>query len=268
LGWLVFIRASFGSFDMPYTSNLKEMHGENFGLQLGFLSKETARQATPAVLLAVVALFRAPRTCVVYVVWFLPFLILHALWRNPYDAWWQLRFLASAFPAVFLAAAVGARSLRDSVAALPVSTQARAVRYVLGVTGGLALIAYMMWSAFVSDASSLRTHDFDARYPLDVRRVLELVPPDAIIGAREHSTPLRLYGHLQSFEWCHADTPLLVDAALGAGRSVYAIFMLADENGCPEQLLRLRAHRKVQDVAVLPSGSRLVRVAGSSPEGD
>jgi hypothetical protein len=41
--------------------------------------------------------------------------------------------------------------------------------------------------------------------------------------------------------------------------------VLDDENGCPEESLRLRARLDVEDVAVLPSGSRFVRFAAPAP---
>jgi hypothetical protein len=262
VAWALFVRLSFGTFATPYANNLAEMRGEHFGHQLRFLLAETGRQYALAAPLALVGLVRAPRACVVPLVWFAPFVLFHALWRMPYEAWWHIRFLASGLPAVVLAGAMGAGWLRR--AAADRSTRPIAWRRALAAAGCLALAMYVGWSALLSDAAWLRTRDFDANYPRDVARIAKLVPRDAIVGSREHSIPLRLYGHFQSFQWCDAHAPALVRAALSSGRSVYAVFLFHDENGCPEQSLPLRAELGATPIATLPSGARLVRIGERS----
>jgi hypothetical protein len=251
VAWALFVRFSFGSFDLPYAGNLDEMHGENFVRQLLFLSKETTRQHAPILALAIVGAVRSPRACLPLVAWFAPFLVVHSLWRMPYEWFWHLRFLASALPALFLACAIGAKAISDAIA----QTRLR-MRRALGALAAIVLAVYAVWWTRVPEIRVHRAHDFDERYARDTRRVLELVPRNAIIGAREHAIALRFYGHLQTFDWCHPDAPALEKAALARGRAVYAIFMLADENGCPGS----RAGLDVEEIAILPSSSRLVRL--------
>ena len=54
--------------------------------------------------------------------------------------------------------------------------------------------------------------------------------------------------------------PLSNTAALAQGRSVYAVFLLDDDDGCPSQSARNRAGLDVELVDVLPSGNRLQRL--------
>ena len=264
VGWILFVGVAFRSFDMAYAGNVNEMHGEHFVAQLTFLSCETARQYAPVLALAIIGVARAPRSTAIYVLWFGLFLVVHSLWRNPYDGWWHLRFLAPALPALFLAASLGARSLFDSAG--------KSVRNWMGpavaTTGGAALATYVAWSFAFPHAAFLRQHQFDAQYRRDVDRVVNLVPPDAVIGTREHSIVLRLYGHLQSFQWCHDAAPALVRAALASRRSVYVIFMFDDENGCPAESRELRRQLEAEDIAILPSGSRLIRLFGRTSPRD
>ena len=258
LGWLAFFLASFGSLDLPYAGNLAELNGENFGRQLTFLSGETARQHAPVVALALVAFVRSPRICLPYLLWFAPFLVLHALWRVPYDAWWHVRFLLPALPALFLLAALGAASLdpsslgsiqskvirelrstgkawRSARLARQGGPNARSsqpssgisdalgtdiVRYALGT---VVLTAYVVWCFAFAPASIHRITDWDERYARESRRIAARLPDDALVGAGTYSAPLRYYGRVETFLWCHADAPALIRWALAMGRPVYAV---------------------------------------------
>lgn len=257
VGWLVFVRVVFGSFDIPYAGNLHEMRGEHVVEQLIFLSRQTAEQYAPLVGLALVGLVCSPRTTALYALWFGLFLAVHSLWRNLYDGWWHLRFVASGLPAIVLAASVGTRSLYDRAAA---SGQKWPKPTLLLCSAGV-LVVYAVWSFTFPHTAFLRQQEFDVQYKRDVDQVAKRVPPNAIIGAREHTIALRLYGHLQSFQWCNVDALALVTAALEQGRSAYVLFLFEDENGCPEQSKQLRSNFALEDLGTLPSGSRLLQIA-------
>jgi hypothetical protein len=213
LGWLAFFLASFGSLRLPYSANLAELNGEHFGRQVVFLLAETARQHAPVVVLASVALLRSPRGSMPYVLWFVPFVVLHALWRVPYDAWWHARFVLPALPALFLLAALGAASLCDAL-------RTDAARYTLGAT---VLAAYMAWCFTFAPASIHRVTDWDQRYANESRRIAARLPQEALVGAVTYSAPLRYYSRVETFLWCHADAPALIRWALDKGRPVYAV---------------------------------------------
>lgn len=255
LGWVSFARVAYGGFAFPYAGNLGEMTRERFLSQAWFLLNEIARQDAPIALLAGLALVRAPRRCVTYVVWFVPFLVMHSLWRHPYVWWWHLRFVASALPAVFLAAGEGAKALVDWLK--PSRPRLRRAGQAFAV---IVLVAYTVSWARSEELAFIGSRHYDEWYLLDSRRIAEAVRRDAVIGAREHTITLRLYRRLQSFQWCHPDARSLEDVALAQGRSVYAVFMFDDENGCPDQSQVNRAGFDVVDVLVLPSKSRLVRL--------
>jgi hypothetical protein len=208
-----FFVVSFGSLHFPYSSNLTELYGENFGRQITFLLAETARQHGLVTVLAVVALVRSPRICLPYLLWFVPFVILHALWRVPYDAWWHARFVLPGLPALFLLAALGAASLRDAL-------RHDRIRYALSTT---VLAAYLTWCFTFEPASIHRVTYWDERYANESRRMAARVPQNALVGAVTYSAPLRYYGKVESFLWCHPDSPALIRWALDVGRPVYAV---------------------------------------------
>jgi hypothetical protein len=250
LAWLTFFVASFGSLRLPYSGNLAELNGENFGRQLAFLLVGTARQHAPIVALAMVALVRAPRASLAYVLWFAPFVVLHALWRVPYDAWWQVRFVLPGLPALFLLAAIGAASLRDAFGT-------DAVRYPLGAT---ILGAYVVWCFTFAPAGIHRVTDWDERYASESRRVAARLPREALVGAVTFSAPLRYYGRVETFLWCHVDAPALIRWALDVGRPVYAV-LEAEVDLCEGRYASLLPSLDLILIEELSAGLRLVQLS-------
>src|SRR6185503_561516 len=86
-----------------------------FSFRVLRFTSSAVRQHAPVVALSIVALARRPRAAVPYLLWFAPFVVLHALWRVPYDAWWHARFVLPGLPALFLLAALGGASLHDAL---------------------------------------------------------------------------------------------------------------------------------------------------------
>jgi hypothetical protein len=249
LGWLAFLFASFGSLHLPYAGNLAELNGENFGRQATFLIVETARQHAPVVALAVVAIVRSPRTCLPYLLWFVPFIVLHALWRVPYDAWWHARFALPALPALFLLAALGAASLGDAL-------RKGSVRYALG---GIVLAGYLAWCFTFPPAGIHRVTDWDAHYASESRRVAARLPKEALVGAVTYSAPLRYYGRVETFLWCHVDAPALIRWALDVGRPVYAV-LEGPVDLCEGRYSSLLPSLELISVDDLSYGRRLVQL--------
>jgi hypothetical protein len=214
LGWLAFAVASFGGLELPYMSNLHAMTGMHFGHQLGFFFGELVTQHAPISVLAAVALVWSPRASAPFVVWIAPYIVFHSYWGARLDAWWEARFIAPAFPALFLLAATGAAKVRGAMGRAP-----RVFAY-----GGVTVVAlYAGWSYSTPDVAWFRSTTWDERYARASLHIAELVPHDAFVGAINYSMPLRYYGRLQSFIWFSAETPAMIRWALDAGRPVYAV---------------------------------------------
>jgi len=252
-GWALYVRATTGRFELPYSDNAALLTGEHYATQLGFLLRESVTQFLPITALALVGVVRRPRVTAPYVLWYAAFVLFHAMWLAPFDAWWRARFILPGVPALFLCAAEGAAVLRAA------ASQPRIVQLA-----GLAVAGvYALWGTLLSPAAPhLRTTTWDRWYERDARRVARLVPDDALIGTVNHGSPLRLYADLQSFYWCHADTPALLRWALAQERPLYAI-LDDDERRC----LRRDAPPLVwSEAARLPSGKPLYRLTQPAQE--
>jgi hypothetical protein len=250
LGWLGFFLLSFGSLHLPYTSNLAELAGENFWQQAAFLLAETVRQHAFIVLLATVACVRLPRVAMPYLLWFAPFIVLHALWRVPYDAWWHARFVLPALPALFLLAAMGAAGARDAF-------RSDELRYAVG---GAVLAVHVVWSFAFGPASIHRSTDWDERYAIDSRRIAKQLPKEALVGAANYSAPLRYYARIETFFWCHPDAPALIRWALDRGRPVYAV-LEGNLDLCDGRYAALLPSLDFVPVEELSAGRLLVQLA-------
>jgi hypothetical protein len=249
LGWALFIRVSLGSFELPYASNLANITGEHYGTQLAFLLRATATQLAPVVALAVVGLALRPKAVVPELVWFATFLFFYALWGPPFDAWWYTRYLLPANPALFLCAAEGAAALLER------TTRPR----LASAAAALAVAGYTTWSLGFSMATPQLSTTWYRSYQVDVARVARLVPDAALVGALNHSGPLRFYGGLQSFFWCHVDTPALVQWGLEHERPLFAVLDDWERSGCfPGGAAQFEL------VERLPSGKPLYRLSRSS----
>ena len=245
-GWAAYVRLTVGSFSLPYAGNASLLTGAHTPSQLGFLLRESMTQFLPVTALALVGVVRRPRATAPYALWFAAFVLVHALWLAPFDAWWRARFVLPGYPALFLAAAEGAAVLASNAA------RARALR----VAAPAIALGYAVWGWAFSPASPHLQTEWDRFYERDARRVARLVPDDALVGTVNYGSPLRLYADLQSFYWCHADTPALLRWALERGRPVFAVL-----DPIERECLRAGAPLLAwTEVARLPSGKPLHRL--------
>jgi hypothetical protein len=104
----------------------------------------------------------------------------------------------------------------------------------------------------------MRTRTYAEEYRADSLRVAALVPRNALVGAVNHSGPLRLYGHVQSFLAWHEQAPELVRFALRERRPLYVV-LTADERRATSTRISLPPAR-FEPVEILPSGRLLEHV--------
>jgi hypothetical protein len=108
-----------------------------------------------------------------------------------FDAWWYLRFLLPAFPAVMILAAAG------------LSRVAR----LLPREGQVALLAIVLTAAVASQSRTAidrGVYDLQAgeyRYISTARAVEARVPASAMVICMQHSGSLRYYGHRLTLRW-------------------------------------------------------------------
>lgn len=251
VGWALLIQLRLGGFPPPYIGNIRWLERSGWGQHTWFLLETTVSLYLPVVALAAVGFALQRRVVTPLVASLGLFAMFYGLWAHELHAWWEPRFLLPALPALFLAAAAGANALRQRVPW---------VRW--GPWGGLVVLGYASWSLMLSPARAYIWTGLDANvsYAIDARRVARAVPEHALIGAISSSGPLRLYEHLESFDWCHPEAARLIAWASRTGRPVYAL-LAEDEMRCDP----LGTELELQVFENEPSGRVLYHVA--SPRG-
>ena len=251
VAWAIFLRLSRGSLSLPYSMHFSDLDGRLWRQQLAFLLWGTLTLHLPVVILALVGLATRPRVVLPLVIWFCGFVVLHTLWRWPYDVWVWMRFMLPALPALFLAAAEGA-----AVIGTWLDPRRRALATIVGA---ILIAGYAGWTLFVSPARNLRVTSFDEHYARDAARVSQLVPAGSLVGAVTESGSLRLYSRFQSFFWCHSETYALLRWARSKGRPIY--FVLDEpELDCNPAARALVARTGSTPLGALPSGKVLRRL--------
>jgi hypothetical protein len=251
VGWAIFLRLSRGAVFLPYTDDLSSLDGAAFGAQLHFLLWQTWTLHLPVVALALVGLAARPSRVLPYAIWFGSFLLLYSMWHWPFDAWWWMRYMLPALPALFLAAAEGAATL-----ATWLGPQRRAVSTVAGVA---IITAYAAWTLFVSPAKDHLIDTFDEYYARDAAYMSRTVPEGSLVGAMNQSGTLRLYARFQTFFWCHRETAALIRWAVSVQRPVYLVLDDTESSCNPEA--RAAAQKYASTAIVrLPSGKPLRRL--------
>jgi hypothetical protein len=100
---------------------------------------------------------------------------------------------------------------------------------------------------------------FDVNYARDARYLSHMLPEGSLVGALNHSGPLRLYSRMQSFLWCHIETPALLRWALSVGRPVFVV-LDEQESKCNLEASLIATRAGMITVGTLPSGKSLRRI--------
>jgi hypothetical protein len=202
-----------------YGNILNDFSPSVFSPHLLFYLKEINLQFTPLlVILALVAVVKRVKNLWFYGSWFLVFLLFYSFWISGGDVWWWTRFLLPAFPALFILAALGFKSVAKGVAEkgkIPLRYGA-----FLSVLVMAAMVFYFI--QFGKNQGLYRTDKGYEYYDLS-RRIAALVPPDSLVGAFEVSGALRLYTDLESFSWHSGDAVLLVRNKLKKRIPIYLV---------------------------------------------
>jgi hypothetical protein len=140
-------------------------------------------------------------------------------WYLPFDAWWFLRFLLPAFPAVFVLMAVSIAWLTGRLPA--------ALRPVFAV----AAVLFLVWHS----AAFGRTHDvFDAsgewRFATAGRYAAERLPSNAAIFSMLHSGSARYYSGRLTVRYDHLAASQLQPTMAALRRLGYSPFVLLDDS--------------------------------------
>jgi hypothetical protein len=124
---------------------------------------------------------------------FVAAVVLSYLFYTPYDAWWYLRFLLPAFPALLVIVALTVGWL---VRILPVS-----VRVPLAT----AIVVLVAWhnATFASNQGVWLFHDGERKYVVVGEYISRHLPQEAVVLAVQHSGSVRYYSGRQTvrFDW-------------------------------------------------------------------
>jgi hypothetical protein len=136
----------------------------------------------------------------------------------PFDAWWYLRFLLPAYPAlmVLTAAAVGALARR-----LPAP-----VRLVTTLT-----LLIVVCGRTIDYAAARATFDTggEQKYAITGRYVAEHLPANAVILSEQHSGSIRYYGHRTTVRFGSIPADHLDGALAGLQRLGYQPYLVVED---------------------------------------
>lgn len=136
------------------------------------------------------------------------------LFYEPWDAWWYLRFLLPAFPALLVLTVIGGGALLG-----------RVWRRGALALGAIA-VAMLSWFgiARAHEEGSLRMWRTEARYQAVGRYVQEHTPPNAVMLSMQHSGSVRYYGGRRSMRYDQVrDLDATVRALLAHGYHPYVL---------------------------------------------
>jgi hypothetical protein len=164
---------------------------------------------------------RAARPAAFLGSWAGAYLAFYACYYHTHEAWWYLRFLLPAVPALIVGAMkMGERlGAADSVLGLRPAQAGPAAFLVLAV---LAVTEETYWDGKFNVLLAGRG---EAAYPLAAQWLKTHVPPDAILAVMQTSGAVFYYTDFSFVRWDQFDAarfPLLTAAAAAAHRPIYA----------------------------------------------
>lgn len=141
---------------------------------------------------------------------YLPYLV--------FDAWWYLRFLLPAYPALFvISASAGVALLRPLT---------RGVRRAAVAAGLVLTIGYGLW--FIRDMAPLRFRDAEHRYAAIGTYVRDALPANAAFFTMQHSGALRYYSGRLTVRYDRLGRGWLAVGRAGLEQNGYIVFAAID----------------------------------------
>jgi hypothetical protein len=152
--------------------------------------------------------------------WVIVFAAFYCVYQNTHEAWWYLRFLLPAAPALVVGAALVLRMLLARTAN---------GREISGSPVAFAVALALVASSSIWWARSLgamRAGEEELRYGFLADWMRANLPPDAVCLAMQTSGSVYFYSHFTILRWDQigkADVPSVMAAVSRAKRPLYAI---------------------------------------------
>jgi len=184
---------------------------------------------TPLCLLALglpVLWRRQPRVSAILALWALPFFVFYLFYLHTHEAWWYLRFLLPAFPALIVATMLVGRALLNRL-----TTSWRPGWLVVA---GIAVAVHgVAWCRhyYVHHAG------FGERvYPMTAAWLQAHLPANTVVASMQTSGAMLYHTRFTFFRWdmiSPADFARIAGACAAAGRPIYAVlfpYEIEDKN--------------------------------------
>jgi hypothetical protein len=152
-----------------------------------------------------------------------------------FDAWFYLRFLLPAMPALFVLMAAGIRAL---CLKLPVAAQLPAAIILM-------LCSVVLPLRYAVSQSIFRQYDFEQRYVIAAHYVEELTTPNAIILSLQHSGSVRYHGHRTTLRYDYLAPDGLDPVLRELIAKGYQPYIVMDDSEEPDFRRRFAAHSRV-----------------------
>ena len=169
----------------------------------------------------------------------------------PFDAWWYLRYLLPAFPALTVLTAAGMFSIAKSLA---------------GRAGGLAagiLVAAIAWHgvSYAAARDTFRLQEGERKYPAVGRYVADHLPERAVLLSIQHSGSLRYYSGRLTIRYDRIP-PAALDSSLEDLRRLgYRPYIALEDDEAADFRARFGGHSAVAALDWMPL-ARLRRPLG------
>ncbi len=223
----VYIFVMFGGPSaVPYGINIHEIGPGVLTAKLSFFGRTTLAMIWPLLIPAAFAAVVRVRRSIPLLLWLFSFVLFLSAWKPSIGAWWEVRFLLPAYPAIFLLAGDGL-----GLAGRRLSARRPWVMRSMYVIAAVAFFATVYCMVRFSQEEGVYRTNFDESYYLDTLEMSKRLPENSLVGALDFTGPLRLYGGIESFSWRHPGAAELINHGIWNERQVFMIVNPRDLEG-------------------------------------
>jgi hypothetical protein len=190
-----------------------------FPENIAFYSVQLFQQYTPVLLLpALFALWKHRKDAYIYGIWLFSFILFYSFIILGREAWWGIRFLLPAMPALVILAAMGMKTITVSIAE-------KWKKSKVFITPALIIFTLVGVGYFINFEAHryLFTTDKAKLYYDMAVKVKELVPPNSFVGSFETSGALKTYAGLEPFNLNYSSSFRLIKRQLRNKNPVYVV---------------------------------------------